>query len=187
MSLDRVIARVLNNSLADFEGKIQSAKRRITNFEILDNAQSMEVVIERKPVLPHGRVQSFLSRVPKRRMPEIMHQGQRLNQIGIQPELRSDRSRDLRDLNRMRQPVAEVIRVAAREDLRLRFQTAKRARVDDTIAVTLKVIAIGMRRLGKAAPARVFNAYRVIGQHEKSLAASSAAGFGKFFTAETQR
>ena len=100
-----------------------------------------------------------------------MHQGQRFHQIGVQSKLRGDGARDLRDFDGVRQPVAEVVGVAAGENLRLRFQPAKGAGMDDAVAVALKVVAVGMRRLGMAASARVFHAHSVVGEHGKSLAA----------------
>ncbi len=42
--------------------------------------------------------------------------------------------------------------------------------MDDAIAVALKVVAVRMRRLGMAASAGVFDAHRIVGEHEKSLA-----------------
>src|ERR1035441_6040691 len=78
--------------------------------------------------------------------------------------------RDLRDLDGVRQPVAEVVGVAPGENLSLRFQAAKSAGMDNTIAIALKVVAVGMLRLGMAASAGVFYAHRVVGEHEKSLA-----------------
>jgi hypothetical protein len=42
--------------------------------------------------------------------------------------------------------------------------------MDDTIPVALKVVAIGMRRLGMAASTGVFDAHRIVGEHGKSLA-----------------
>jgi len=70
----------------------------------------------------------------------------------------------------VRQPVAEMIGVTAGENLRLRFQTAKGAGMDDTITVALKVVAVRMRRLGMAASAGVFYAHRIVGEHGESLA-----------------
>jgi hypothetical protein len=70
----------------------------------------------------------------------------------------------------VRQPVAEVVGVAAGENLCLRFQTAKGAGMDHTITVALKVVAVGMRRLKMAASAGVFYAHRIVGEHGKSLA-----------------
>ena len=135
---------MLDDALADFKRQIQSAKRGVVEFEIFHNAQRMQVVIERKPVLAHGGVERFFSGVAERRVAKIVRQGKRLHQIGVQSELCGDGARDLRDLNGMRQPVAEMIGVTACENLRLRFQAAKSARMDDTIAVALKVVAVGM-------------------------------------------
>ena len=80
-------------------------------------------------------------------MADVVHQRQRFDQIDVQWNCIGDGARDLRYLDGVRQTGAEVIGVAAGEDLRLIFQTAESARVDDTVAVTLKIIAIGMRRL----------------------------------------
>jgi len=68
------------------------------------------------------------------------------------PKLRGDGARDLRHFNRVRQPVAEVIGITAGEDLRLRFQPPKGAGVNDTVAVALKIVAVGVRRLGWRRP-----------------------------------
>ena len=70
---------------------------------------------------------------------------------------------------RMRQTIAEVIGKTAGENLRLIFQTAKGARVDDTIAVTLEVIAIGMRRFRIAASAGLLDSHSVRGEHGFSV------------------
>src|SRR5580693_1233332 len=121
---------MLDDAFADLEGQIQSPKRGVVVFEIFHNAQRMQVVIERKPVLAHGRVERLFSRVSKGRMSEVVRQGQRLYQIGVQSKLRGDGARNLRDFDGMGQPVAKVVRIAARENLSLRFQPPKCARVD---------------------------------------------------------
>ena len=171
MLLGVIIVRVLDDALADFESQIQPAESGVTDFEVFHNAERVQVVIERKPVLAHGGVERFFSGVAERRMAEVVHQGERLHQIGVQSKLRGDGARDLRHLDGVRQPVAEVVGVTAGENLRLRLQTAKGAGMDDTIAVALKVVAVGMRRLGMAASAGVFYAHRIVGEHGKSLAA----------------
>ncbi len=81
-----------------------------------------------------------------------MHQRQRLDQIHIQVERRGDGARDLRHLDGVRQARAEVVGVAAREDLRLVLQPPEGAGVNDAVAVALKRIAVRMRRLRIAAP-----------------------------------
>ena len=45
----------------------------------------------------------------------------------------------------MCQPIAKVIGIAAGEDLGLCLKPAEGARMDHAIAVTLKIVAVGMR------------------------------------------
>src|ERR1700720_4499753 len=123
-------------------------------------------------MLAHGGVEGLFSRVSKRGMPEIVHQGESLDQVCIQFKLRGDGARDLRDLDGVSQPVAEVVRVTAGEYLSFCFQAAKGAGMDNAIPIALKVVAVGMGRLGMAASAGVFHPHRVVGQHEESLAAN---------------
>ena len=44
----------------------------------------------------------------------------------------------------MSQPIAKVIGVAASENLSFRFEAAEGAGVNDAVAVTLKVVAVGV-------------------------------------------
>jgi hypothetical protein len=76
----------------------------------------------------------------------------------------------------VRKAVAEVIRISTREDLSLGFEAAKSAGMDNAVAISLKVVAVGMRRLRKAASTGVFHVHRVAGQHEESLASLTVAG-----------
>ncbi len=74
---------------------------------------------------------------------------------------------------RMRQSIAEVIGKASGENLCLIFQTAEGARVYDTIAVTLIVVAIGMRRFRIAASARLLDSHSIRGEHMSSVTVGS--------------
>ena len=98
-----------------------------------------------------------------------MHQGQRFDQVGVETELGGDGARDLRDFDGVRQAVAEVVGIAAGENLGLRFQAAEGAGVDDAVAIALKVVAVGMRRLGMPASAGLFHADGVGGEHGRSV------------------
>jgi hypothetical protein len=60
--------------------------------------------------------------------------------------------------------------------LSLGFEAAKRTRMDNPVAISLKVVAVGMRRLRKAASTGVFHVHRVAGQHEESLASLTLDG-----------
>src|SRR6516165_8015300 len=62
-----------------------------------------------------------------------------------------------------------MVGVAPGEDLSLGFEAAKCPGVDDTIAITLKVVPVRMRRLGNTAPAGLLHPHGVIGEHVKSL------------------
>src|SRR5258707_905980 len=65
-----VIVRVFDDALADFERQIQTAESGITQFEIFDDSERVQIVIEGKPVLARGGVERFFSRVAKRRVAE---------------------------------------------------------------------------------------------------------------------
>ena len=168
-----VIVRMLDDAFAHFEGQIQSAKGGVAQLEVFDDAQRVQVVIEEEAVRAHGGVERFLSGVAERRMADVVHQGERLDQVDIQAELRRDGAGDLRDLNGVGQAIAEVVGVAAGEDLGLGFEAAKSAGMDDAVAVALKVVAVGMLRLGITASAGLFHVHRVVGQHGESLAEAS--------------
>src|SRR5205823_920513 len=125
-----------------------------------------KVMIKVISALPHGDVQGSLPSMPKRRMADIMNQRQRLNQIFIQAEFRSNGARNLGDLNGVSKTVAKVVGVAARKYLGLVFQTAKGARMDDPITVPLKIVAIWMTRLGIAPSEALFRTQRVRRKHD---------------------
>src|SRR6266567_2586189 len=66
----------------------------------------------------------------------------------------------------MGQAIAKVIGNARRKDLRLVLQAAERTRVDNTVAVALKRVAVWMARLRVAAPARRFNRESQVREHQ---------------------
>jgi hypothetical protein len=69
----------------------------------------------------------------------------------------------------VRQAIAEMIGVAAGEDLRLGLKPAEGAGVNHAIAVALEIVAVGMRRLSEAPSAGLGNLHRVSRQHAESL------------------
>src|SRR5260370_1817659 len=60
----------------------------------------------------------------------------------------------------MRQAIAEMVGIAGGENLRLGFQTAKGAGMNDAVAVTRVNTAVGMGRLGITPATGVFRAHR---------------------------
>src|ERR1700733_2930087 len=112
-----VVVGMLDDALTNFKGQVQAAEGGVALFEIFDDAKCVQIVIEGEAVLAHSRVQRFFSGVAKWRMAEIVHQGERLGQIGVQSELTSDGTRNLRDLDRGRLPHADECGVYERDSL----------------------------------------------------------------------
>ena len=91
MLLDAVVARVLDDSLANAERKIESAMRGVTLLEVLDDAQRMQVVVEAAPMTAEAAIQSALAGMSKGRMADVVNQRQRLRQIFVQAKRRPQR------------------------------------------------------------------------------------------------
>jgi hypothetical protein len=120
----------------------------------------------------HQLIQFALARVTERRMSDVMHQCQRFHQLRIQPERRRHRSRNLRHLERVRQPITKMIRKAHRENLRLRFQPPKRARMHDPVAIARIFASIFMGSFGKAPASRLIRVHGPRRESGKTIDAS---------------
>ena len=81
----------------------------------------------------------------ERRVADIVREAQRLGQILVEPQRARDRAADLRDLDAVRQPDAEMVAVGRQEHLRLVAQPAEADRMDDAVAVALKRVARAAR------------------------------------------
>ena len=75
---------VLDDAFAHLKGKVQAGEIGIALLQLLHRAQGIQVVVKAIAIFAHSVVQGSLSRVSKGRMPDIMDQGQSLNQIFIQ-------------------------------------------------------------------------------------------------------
>src|ERR1700723_354871 len=71
----------------------------------------------------------------------------------------------LRDFEGVREAITEMIGVARGEDLRLGFEAAESAGVDDAVAVAGVIVAIGMLRLREAAAASAAHVHGVGCEH----------------------
>src|SRR5258708_7042552 len=96
----------------------------------------------------------------ERRMADVMDESERFGKFGIQPQRGGDRAGNLRDLQGMRQTIAEMVGIARGENLRLGFKAAKSPRMNDAVAVTSVGAAVRMGRLGIAPAAGLFRAHR---------------------------
>src|SRR4029077_8356583 len=169
MLLRIVIVRMLDDSFAHFERQVQAAKRGVALLKVFHNAQRMKVVVEEKSMLVHRGVESFFSGMSERRMADVMYQRESFGKVSVEPECSGNGARNLGHFEGMCQTIAEVVRVAAREDLGLGLKPAKSAGVYHTIAVALEIVAVGMRRLSEAPSAGLRHLHRVSRQHEGSL------------------
>ena len=115
-------------------------------------------------MLAHALIELVFTGMAKRRMADVVHQRERFGEIGIQLERPGHGARNLRHFKRVRQAIAEMIGKARGEDLRLRFEAAESARMDDAVAVARVIVAIGMLRLrdsgGRASGARPWRRVR---------------------------
>ena len=83
-----------------------------------------------------------------------MNERKRLREIRVKAQRVGHGARDLRDLERVRKPVAEMVGIARRENLRLRFEPAESAGMNYAVAVARKIGAVGMRSFMVSAPSR---------------------------------
>src|SRR6267142_4612207 len=102
-------------------------------------------------------------------MTDVTHKPQGFDQILIESQGRGDGPRDLHHFDGVRQPVAEMVGVPAREDLGLVLKPAESAGMDDPVPVSLKIVAIWMTRLRIAPSPAVFRPKRVRRQHGLSV------------------
>jgi len=87
-------------------------------------------------------------------MTKIVRQRDGLGEVLVQAERPCQRPRDARDLNGVRHPRPVMIAGAVEENLRLVFEPAKRAAVDDPVPVALEIEPETVLVLGMQTPAR---------------------------------
>jgi hypothetical protein len=143
-----------------FIGQVQPGKRRVANLDFLGDRQRVAIVRE-PAVIGQALIERVLAGMSKRRMANVVKQGQRLDQVLVQPQRSADRASDRRHLMRVGQPRAVIVAHLAGEDLHLAAQAAERAAMHDPVAVALERPAIAMLRLGVPAAARVGAVHRI--------------------------
>ena len=146
-----VVARVLDDALTDTEGEIEPGMRGVALLELLDDAEGMQVVVEAQAVFAHGRVERALACVAERRMADIVDQREGLAKVFVEVERLCDRAGDLRDLESVRQPAAEMVGRTVGKDLGLARHAPEGAGVGDASAIALERGAIGVNIFGVGA------------------------------------
>ena len=142
------IARMLDDALAHFEGQVQAGKAGVAVLERFDDAQGVQIVIEAIAKAAHLAIQLVFAGVRKRRMTDVVAQGEGFGEFFIEIERRGHGAGDLRDFNGVGEPVAEMIRDARRKNLRFIFKPSKSARMDNAVAIALELAAVRMRQFG---------------------------------------
>ncbi len=104
----RLPFRMLRDAVAHFPREVQAAA---VVLQQIDDAQALLVVVE---AARHQRVDHPLAGVSERRVAEIVAERDRLGQLLVQVQHLRDGARDLRDLERVRQPRPVVIAGRAR-------------------------------------------------------------------------
>ena len=146
-------ARMAEDPVADRLGEVEALP---VALEHVDDAKRVLVVLEAKSEpLSQAVVERLLADVSERRVPEIVTEPDRLDEVLVERQRASDRARDLRHLERVGEPRAVVVAARRDEHLRLVLQPAERLAVDDPVAVALKRGAQAAVRLRPGAQRRV--------------------------------
>src|SRR5579862_41366 len=156
---------MFGDAFADFKAQIEAGEAGVTLLELLDDAQSVNIVIEVGAEAGHLAVKFLLAGMSEGRMADVVREGERFGEIFVETQDRGHGTRDLGDFDGVGEAVAEMVGKAGREDLRFGFQAAEGAGVNDAIAVALEGVAIGMIGFGIAASQAVLNLEAKPGKH----------------------
>jgi hypothetical protein len=128
---------VLQDALADVVRQVQPGFG-VAPLQAVDDPDRLVVVLEPpgfRVAFGEQVVEDVLPGVAERRVAQVVPQGDGLGQVLVQAERAGDASGDLRDLDRVGEPGAEVVPFVRNEDLRLVFQPPEGPGVDDPVAV----------------------------------------------------
>ena len=129
---------MFDDSLTHTKREVQPAMGGVALFEVLDDPQRMEIVIEAQSVALEALIERSFAGVAEGRVADVVNQRQRLRQVLVQSQRLGHAARDLHHFNGVRQAAAKVVRGATGEHLRLARQPAKRARLHNPFAVPLE-------------------------------------------------
>ena len=116
---------MLENSLARLEAEVQAVEPAISLLEMVNHAQALQVVLE-SAESAHAFIERVLSGMTEGGVPQVVRQCDGFDQILVEFERASDRTSQLRDLDRMGEPGTKKIPLVIDEHLGLVFQTPKR-------------------------------------------------------------
>src|SRR3954469_15143241 len=133
-------AIVLDEPFQRFPGEIEPIEPRVTALERSHHPQGLRVVVEAAEG-GEAAIERPLACMTEGRVSEVMSKRQRLRQILVEAKGARQRTGDLRDLERVGQPRAEMIALMEDENLGLVTEPAKGAGMDDPIAIAAEIVA----------------------------------------------
>ena len=155
MEFGAVIAGVLDDAFTDGEGEIEAAIGRMALFEVRDDAQGVEVVVEVETIVLEFGIEGFFSGVAEGRVADVVDEGESFSEIGVEAKSFGEGAGDLRDFKSVGEAAAEVVAELgaglAREDLGFSGESAEGAGVEDAGAIAGEVGAVRMRGLRESA------------------------------------
>jgi hypothetical protein len=150
---------MLDDTFAYLKREIQPCEAQVAVFELFDDSQRVEIMIESGATLPHQFVEFPFTGMAEGWMADVMNQRKSLNQFGVQRKGKAYSAPNLGDFQGVGQTIAEVIGEPRGEDLRFCFQAAEGTRVNDAIAVSRVLPSVRMSRF------RVTTAAGILGAH----------------------
>src|SRR5262249_39609055 len=137
--LTRIAHRaMLQNPFPALERQVESAKLGVALFELVDYAQRLQVVLE-PAIRAHAFVERLLAGMPERSMTEIVCEADSLRQRLVELQSQRRGARDLRYFDRVCDSRAVQVPLVIYEHLGLVDQAAEGVRVNDSVAVALKL------------------------------------------------
>ncbi len=145
---------VLQNTLPRFEHQIQAGKVGVTLFELVDDPERLQVVLEAAEGA-HAGIECVLAGMAERRMAQVVREADCLGQRLTEPERYGNRATYLGDFEGMREARTIQVAFVIDEDLGLVHQPPESGGVDDAIAIPLVFAAPGGRRFRVPAAPRL--------------------------------
>jgi len=149
-----VFRLVFDDPLPHFPGQIQAREVRVSIFQLRDDAQRLLVVVK-APVVAHQPRKGNFAGVTEGRVPQVVRQRDRLQQILVRPQCARHSPADLRHLQGVRQAGTVIIPLVVHENLGLVLQAPKGRGVQYPIAVALEGSAERRLLFGVLPPFRV--------------------------------
>ena len=140
---------VREDPIADLRGQVEPLR---------DSKRLLVVPEARAEPLAERLVERLLARMPERRVPRVVAEPDRLDEVLVEPQRTRDDPRDRRRLQRVRHAGPVVVAFRVDEDLCLPLQPAERLGVDDPVAVALERRSHAARLLGAKATLRLVRA-----------------------------